>query len=141
VRQSRKLYFLGDTIDSATAAELGLVSRVVEDEALHDETTTLARRIAAGSRVAYGDMKRNLFAAETAPLATVIDMKAVAQGHTAGGLVVRSTAGSNRVKHTNSNKAKGSNCSSERHRPRRLPRHRLLRQALHPPQRLLLLPA
>jgi hypothetical protein len=59
----------------------------------------------------------------------------------AGGLVVRSTAGSNRVKHTNSNKAKGSSCSSERHRPRRLPRHRLLRQALHPPQRLLLLPA
>ena len=83
MRQSRKLYFLGDTIDSATAAELGLVSRVVEDEALHDETTTLARRIAAGSRVAYGDMKRNLYAAETAPLATVIDMKAVAQGHTA----------------------------------------------------------
>jgi 2-(1,2-epoxy-1,2-dihydrophenyl)acetyl-CoA isomerase len=75
-RQSRKLYFLGDIMDSATTAELRLVSRVVEDEALHDETTTLARRIAAGPRVAYGDMKRNLFAAETAPLATVIDMKA-----------------------------------------------------------------
>jgi len=83
VRQSRKLYFLGDTIDSATAAELGLVSRVVEDEALHDETTTLARRIAAGSRVAYGDMKRNLFAAETEPLATVLEMEAVHQARTA----------------------------------------------------------
>jgi 2-(1,2-epoxy-1,2-dihydrophenyl)acetyl-CoA isomerase len=81
--KARELYFLGDIIDSATAAELGLVSRVVEDAALHDETTILARRFAEGPRVAYGYMKRNLFAAETEPLATVLEMEAVHQARTA----------------------------------------------------------
>jgi len=81
--KARELYFLGDIIDSSTAASLGLVSRVVEDEALHSETMALARRIADGPRVAYGYMKRNLFAAETEPLATVLEMEAVHQARTA----------------------------------------------------------
>jgi 2-(1,2-epoxy-1,2-dihydrophenyl)acetyl-CoA isomerase len=81
--KARELYFLGDFVDSATAASLGLVSRVVEDDALHEETTALARRIADGPRVAYGYMKRNLFAAETEPLATVLEMEAVHQARTA----------------------------------------------------------
>src|SRR6201981_3210268 len=58
--KARELYFLGDIIDSATAHSLGLVSRVVEDEALRDETAALARRIADGPRIAYGYMKRTL---------------------------------------------------------------------------------
>jgi 2-(1,2-epoxy-1,2-dihydrophenyl)acetyl-CoA isomerase len=43
----------------------------------------LARRIANGPRIAYGYMKRNLFAAETEPFATVLDMEAVHQARTA----------------------------------------------------------
>ena len=81
--KARELYFLGDVIDSATAASLGLVSRVVEDEALRSETTALARRIAEGPRVAYGYMKRNLFAAETEPFLAVLEMEAVHQARTA----------------------------------------------------------
>jgi 2-(1,2-epoxy-1,2-dihydrophenyl)acetyl-CoA isomerase len=81
--KARELYFLGDIVDSATAASLGLVSRVVEDDALCEETTALARRIADGPLVAYGYMKRNLFAAETEPLATVLEMEAVHQARTA----------------------------------------------------------
>jgi 2-(1,2-epoxy-1,2-dihydrophenyl)acetyl-CoA isomerase len=81
--KARELYFLGDFVDSATAASLGLVSRVVEDDALHEETTAFARRIADGPLVAYGYMKRNLFAAETEPLATVLEMEAVHQARTA----------------------------------------------------------
>jgi 2-(1,2-epoxy-1,2-dihydrophenyl)acetyl-CoA isomerase len=80
---TRELYFLGDIIDAATAASLGLVNRVVDDEALQDETRALARRIADGPRVAYGYMKRNLFAAETEPLAAVLEMEAVHQARTA----------------------------------------------------------
>ena len=60
-----------------------MVNRVVEDDALHRETTTLARRIADGPRVAYGYMKRNLFAAETEPFAMVLEMEAVHQARTA----------------------------------------------------------
>jgi 2-(1,2-epoxy-1,2-dihydrophenyl)acetyl-CoA isomerase len=81
--KARELYFLGDIIDAETAQALGLVSRVVEDDALRDETTALARRIADGPRIAYSYMKRNLFAAETEPLAAVLEMEAVHQARTA----------------------------------------------------------
>src|SRR5215467_9074374 len=54
--KARELYFLGDIVDSATALSLGLVSRVVADEALRNETAVLARRIADGPRIAYGYM-------------------------------------------------------------------------------------
>ncbi len=81
--KARELYFLGDVVDAAAAASLGLVNHVVEDEALQRETTALARRIADGPRVAYGYMKRNLFAAETEPLAAVLEMEAVHQARTA----------------------------------------------------------
>ena len=81
--QARELYFLGEIIDAEKAHALGLVNRIVEDDLLHDETATLARRIADGPRIAYGYMKRNLFAAETEPLATVLEMDAVHQARTA----------------------------------------------------------
>ena len=50
---------------------------------LYRETTALARRIADGPRVAYGYIKRNLFAAETESLAAVLEMEAVHQARTA----------------------------------------------------------
>src|SRR5271167_2776108 len=81
--KARELYLLGDIIDVETAQSLGLVNRVVEDDALHDEVAALARRIADGPRIAYGYMKRNLFAAETEPLAAVLEMEAVHQARTA----------------------------------------------------------
>ena len=70
-------------VDGATALSLGLVSRVVADEALRNETAALARRIADGPRIAYGYMKRNLFAAETEPLAAVLELEALHQARTA----------------------------------------------------------
>ena len=81
--KARELYFLGDIIDAAAAASLGLVNRVVSDPELERESMALARRIADGPRVAYGYMKRNLFAAETEPLAAVLEMEAVHQARTA----------------------------------------------------------
>jgi 2-(1,2-epoxy-1,2-dihydrophenyl)acetyl-CoA isomerase len=81
--KARELYFLGDIIDAAAAASLGLVNCVVADARLEEQATALARRIADGPRVAYGYMKRNLFAAETEPLAAVLEMEAVHQARTA----------------------------------------------------------
>jgi 2-(1,2-epoxy-1,2-dihydrophenyl)acetyl-CoA isomerase len=81
--KARELYLLGDIIDGTEAASLGLVNRVVEDDALHRKTLALARRIADGPRVAFGYMKRNLFAAETEPLTAVLEMEAVHQARTA----------------------------------------------------------
>jgi 2-(1,2-epoxy-1,2-dihydrophenyl)acetyl-CoA isomerase len=81
--KARELYVLGEIVDAEAAHALGLVNRIVEDDALRDETATLARRIADGPRIAYGYMKRNLFAAETEPLAAVLEMEAVHQARTA----------------------------------------------------------
>ena len=81
--KARELYFLGDMIDAQDAGALGMVNQVVDDAALHGATYALARRVADGPRVAYGYMKRNLHAAETEPLATVLEMEAVPQARTA----------------------------------------------------------
>src|SRR5580700_2552536 len=81
--KARELYFLADVIDAEKAAELGLVNRVVEDDALREETMALARRIADGPRVALGYMKRNLFAAETEDFQTVLDLEAEHQARCA----------------------------------------------------------
>jgi 2-(1,2-epoxy-1,2-dihydrophenyl)acetyl-CoA isomerase len=81
--KARELYFFGEIIDAETAHSLVLVSRVVEDDALQEVTTALARRLADGPRIAFGYIKRNLFAAETEPLAAVLEMEAVHQARTA----------------------------------------------------------
>jgi len=46
--KARELYFTADIIDAEEAGRLGIVNKVVADDALHEETTALARRIADG---------------------------------------------------------------------------------------------
>ena len=58
--KARELYFLSDRLDAKEAERLGIVNRVVADAALEQETLALARRLAAGPRVASRDMKENL---------------------------------------------------------------------------------
>jgi 2-(1,2-epoxy-1,2-dihydrophenyl)acetyl-CoA isomerase len=77
--KARELYLLGDVIEAAEAERIGLVTRVVDDAALADETARLARRLAAGPRLAYAYMKQNLNAAETEPLALVCELEALHQ--------------------------------------------------------------
>lgn len=77
--KARELYLLGDIIDATEAARIGLVTRTIDDAALPDETAALARRLAAGPRLAYAYMKKNLDAAETEPLAAVCELEAVHQ--------------------------------------------------------------
>ena len=45
--RAAELFFTGDVIDAATAQEWGLVSRVVEPDALMDDAQTLAAKVAA----------------------------------------------------------------------------------------------
>jgi len=81
--KARELYFLADVIDAEEAHRLGMVNRLVEDEALRDEAMTLARRLADGPRIALGYIKKNLFAAETEPFQTVLDLEAEHQARCA----------------------------------------------------------
>jgi len=66
--KARELYLLDEKIGAADALAMGLVSRVVADEALEAETRALALRLAAGPGLAYAGIKRNLNAAETGTL-------------------------------------------------------------------------
>jgi 2-(1,2-epoxy-1,2-dihydrophenyl)acetyl-CoA isomerase len=80
--RARAMYILGEPIEADEAQRLGLVTRVVPDEAVMDEALGLARRLAHGPLVAYGYMKRNLLAAETASLQEVLDLEAFHQSRT-----------------------------------------------------------
>jgi len=81
--KARELYFTADLVDAEEAGRLGIVNRVVADEALLEETMALARRIADGPQIALGYMKRNLLAAETEPFQTVLEMEAEHQARCA----------------------------------------------------------
>jgi 2-(1,2-epoxy-1,2-dihydrophenyl)acetyl-CoA isomerase len=77
--KARELFFLPDMIGSEEALSLGIVNRVVEDDALRAATMETARRIAEMPQVAVAGMKRNLLAAETESFATVLDLEAYNQ--------------------------------------------------------------
>lgn len=80
--KARELYYLNPQLNAGEALRIGLVTQVTEDAILMDTAMTMARQIASGPRVAFAFMKRNLHAAETEPLATVLDMEAVGQAQT-----------------------------------------------------------
>ncbi len=75
--KARELYFLSDRLDAKEAERLGLVNRVVADAALEQETLALARRLAAGPRVAYRYMKENLNRALREDARSCLDGEAV----------------------------------------------------------------
>lgn len=74
--RARELYFTSEVLDSARIEALGLANRVVPDAELRNETMALARSLAAGPRVAWRYMKRNMVLAETASLADLLDAEA-----------------------------------------------------------------
>ena len=58
--RARELMFTGDRVDAHRAQEIGLVNRVVADEALQSEAFAFARRLADGPSEALRLMKDNL---------------------------------------------------------------------------------
>ncbi len=58
--QAKEIIFLGDNIDAAAALELGLVNRVVEDEALLDEALKMAEKISSKPPLALRMVKRTV---------------------------------------------------------------------------------
>jgi 2-(1,2-epoxy-1,2-dihydrophenyl)acetyl-CoA isomerase len=73
--KTRELYFFGDKLNAAEAARIGLVNRVVADDALETDVMAMARRLAEGPPVAYRYIKRNLSAGETLTLDQVIEIE------------------------------------------------------------------
>lgn len=80
--KARELYLMGEMFGTAEAEAMGLLTRCVDDGTALDAATALAHRFADGPRVAYGYMKRNLYAAETQPLPEVLELEAMHQMRT-----------------------------------------------------------
>jgi len=82
--RARELYLLSDRIDALEAERLGLINRVVPDDALEKETLALAQRLAHGPSVAYRYIKENINRAlEGAGLDECLDLEATHHVHAA----------------------------------------------------------
>jgi 2-(1,2-epoxy-1,2-dihydrophenyl)acetyl-CoA isomerase len=77
--RAMEMSLLGDAVDAAEAQRIGLVSRVVPDEELRNETAALAGRLAAMPTQALGRIKHTLYASFEGDLATVLEAEAEGQ--------------------------------------------------------------
>lgn len=75
--RTRELLFLSERLDMQRAETLGLVSRVVLDEDLQNQSLALATLLAEGPTFAYGRMKDNLDHALNARFQESMDFEAV----------------------------------------------------------------
>ncbi len=83
--RAMEMMMLGERIPADQAADWGLISRVVDDEALAEEAAALAARLAAGPTVAYGLIRKLARDAEQLSLSESLAAERVAQrdaGHT-----------------------------------------------------------
>ena len=77
--RAAELFYTGDVIDAATARDWGLVSRVVEAEALMDEARTLAAKVAAMPPHALRQAKSLMRQGRGTSYDTALEMAANAQ--------------------------------------------------------------
>jgi 2-(1,2-epoxy-1,2-dihydrophenyl)acetyl-CoA isomerase len=77
LRRAQEMAYLGRRLNAEEAAEYGLVTRIVDDEALAGEAEAIARQIAAGPTGAFGGVKR-LFAESGGAFDAHLDAEAVA---------------------------------------------------------------
>jgi enoyl-CoA hydratase/carnithine racemase len=77
--RATELLLLGEDVEPARAAEIGLANRVVEDDALQKEASELARRLAEGPATAYATTKLLITRELDADLAGSLELEAFAQ--------------------------------------------------------------
>ena len=77
--RATELLMLGDKLDAETAVRIGLASELVDDEALHERATTLARRLADGPAFAYATTKSLIAKEQDMDLAGAIELEAMTQ--------------------------------------------------------------
>ena len=78
LRRAQELTFLNTPVDAVRACEIGLVTRVVADEALDTEVELTARALAAGAKRAQGEAKRLLRTSLDDSLALHLEAEAAA---------------------------------------------------------------
>jgi enoyl-CoA hydratase/3-hydroxyacyl-CoA dehydrogenase len=78
--KAKELIMLGEMIPAEEAARIGLVTKVVPREKLHEETLALARKLADGAPIALKLAKETLNFGTQVPLETGLRMEAEAFG-------------------------------------------------------------
>lgn len=74
--RASELLFMPERIDSRECERLGIVNRVVPDDALQDEAMAMARRIAHGPRIALSYLKEHVQRAQVSDLTTCMNAEA-----------------------------------------------------------------
>ncbi|HEU5155924.1 MAG TPA: enoyl-CoA hydratase family protein [Streptosporangiaceae bacterium] len=77
--RATQLLMLGDTVDAAAAERYGLVTQLVDDDALGDAAAELARRLAAGPALAYAQTKALLSRELDMSLSGALELDAMTQ--------------------------------------------------------------
>ena len=77
--RARALSLLGEPLGAETAAQWGLIWKVVDDSDLLDEAMALAQKLADGPPVAIGLIKSQINSAWSAPLPSALDDEAAFQ--------------------------------------------------------------
>jgi enoyl-CoA hydratase/carnithine racemase len=77
--RATQLLMLGDTIDADTADRYGLVSELVDDDALDDAVARLATRLATGPTLAYAQTKALITRELDMPLSGAMELDAMTQ--------------------------------------------------------------
>jgi 2-(1,2-epoxy-1,2-dihydrophenyl)acetyl-CoA isomerase len=75
--RARRFVLLAELLDSGSALEAGLVDKVVDDDKLQDEALALARKLASGPTLAYGQIKRLFLRAGAAQLEAQLEDEAL----------------------------------------------------------------
>jgi 2-(1,2-epoxy-1,2-dihydrophenyl)acetyl-CoA isomerase len=83
--QARELMYFGDKFDAARALEIGLVTRVIAPERLHDETLALATELAGRHPFPLRMVKANLLSAERMDLAEYVEIETARHLHVVAG--------------------------------------------------------
>ena len=73
------MFFLGDPVSADEALRLGLVNRVVPDEALEDETRKLAERLREAPPIAIAAAKQAVYIGANQDLETMLRYEVEAQ--------------------------------------------------------------
>jgi 2-(1,2-epoxy-1,2-dihydrophenyl)acetyl-CoA isomerase len=73
--RARALGMLGTSVPAEEAARMGMIWQVVDDAALMDEATALARRLASGPTLSYAAIKQAINVAATNTLDQQLDLE------------------------------------------------------------------
>lgn len=75
--RAKRFVMLGEVLDSGQALQAGLVDQVVPDNDLSAEALALARQLAAGPTVAYGEIKRLFLRASAIEMESLLEDEAL----------------------------------------------------------------